>query len=107
MARRIPGKTQKEGAGVNKRTFAAWLLWWMRLGDNMFNESDESKQYFVCALRQLLGSKRYLNDLEALLTRLGDLSAEEWQTLRYLAHDLRDIKDNSSKFVNKFRPFLK
>lgn len=60
-------------------------------------ETQESVRYLMRALYATIGNKRYLNDLEELLARLGTVSGEEEQTLLMLARDIRDIEQQSTK----------
>ena len=46
-------------------------------------------------LYQTLGNKRYLHDFETILERLGELSAQDQQTIRYLCQDLRGLSSKA------------
>lgn len=58
-------------------------------------------RHLLQALRQLVGNKIYLRDLEKTLEKLGDLSPQEKETLRFLA---RDLEDASRKVNQSNRP---
>jgi len=67
---------------------------------------NEGYRILIRTLYQTVGNKRYLNDLENLLARLGDLSPEEDETLLMLAHDLKRVDNRMSNSVhNNFLPF--
>lgn len=67
---------------------------------------NEGYRIFIRALYQLVGNKRYLNDLENLLTRLGDLSPEEDETLLMLARDLKRVDNQLADATHhNFLPF--
>ena len=52
------------------------------------------------ALYQLLGNKRYLNDLEKILERL-ELTPHERGTMQYLQNDLKQLENENSQLKRK------
>lgn len=57
----------------------------------------------IDALYQSVGNKRYMQSIETLLLEKGkDLSPEQKQAIRYLASDLRQLRQNADNKSRKF-----
>lgn len=48
-------------------------------------------------LKQVVGNKRYLGDIDTLLDKLPDLSPNEKQAIQYLMQDLEQLSRDSKK----------
>ena len=59
-------------------------------------------KYFIDALQSALGNKRYLQDLEVLLGRLGELSPDEDETLLLLSKDLTYLEGRNWQKNTRF-----
>lgn len=57
-------------------------------------------QELIRTLAQLLGNKRYLLDLETILTKL-DLTPKERQTMQFLKEDLRMLETKHTQLDRK------